>query len=366
MTVAIEEPIAVSEIPQTYARPHRSPAEFIALGRRDEPRWLVPADYSPGEDDFLGWSPFRKSSQLAWAGMRAALRWGGAAGLALLGKRLEWAMNFDWQALGWCKQNPPVPLIYLGTPGERRKAVFHLLDRRSGVCDLIVKVPLTGAAAEAIAHEATVLGELERQGFAAAPRLVQFDRRRGVSSQTVVRGVRCRMELCREAAWLLRELHLDGPQISLRDAAAATHALMQRGDFDSAEEALFTRALEAIDDSTPRPAVRIHGDFAPWNIKVNEQGSSALVDWEASEPKGLPLHDAYHFVHMTHCLFGRRPQTAYQQMRFRPSVTVEPGVSHKLEIAYLVRSCVEQRQRRNRKYADYLAAVLRLALELRA
>lgn len=49
-----------------------------------------------------------------------------------------------------------------------------------------------------------------------------------------------------------------------------------------------------------------HGDFAPWNIKVN-QGVWQLLDWERGEPAGIPAWDWFHYIIQTNVLVRKLP-----------------------------------------------------------
>lgn len=351
------------------ALPHRaaSPERYIAVGRSDHPRWLLPEGHKLTDDAFLGWGPYRAGSRLAWTGAKTLLRWGGSAGLAACGsKRVNWNFDCDWRALGWSNPADPVLLIYLGTPGERRKAVLHLLNSQSGVCELIVKVPLTTGAASAIAREAATLRSLERQGFTAAPRLVQYDGGRHVSSQTVMQGVRCGMKFNREVADLLQLLQLPGQTTILAETAHELIQLKNRLNLSEAADSLITSAITELHDGTVLPAYRIHGDFAPWNIRLSLGGAAALVDWEAARPYGLPLHDAFHFAHMTRSLFNRNPQPAFPNMPCRTSASLSLALCRKLEIAFIAGTLLQQFSSRSPRKTAYFTAALCQTLATRA
>jgi hypothetical protein len=49
-------------------------------------------------------------------------------------------------------------------------------------------------------------------------------------------------------------------------------------------------------NSTPCPVVFQHGDTHTGNILSSGPGSVGLVDWEASDPEGMPLWDVLHFL----------------------------------------------------------------------
>jgi hypothetical protein len=44
------------------------------------------------------------------------------------------------------------------------------------------------------------------------------------------------------------------------------------------------------------PLVFQHGDPGPWNVLVTGDGRPAFLDWEAAEPRGMPLWDLFHFL----------------------------------------------------------------------
>lgn len=333
---------------------------FVSLGRAGAARWLVPEGHALGRNAFSGWEPYRLTSRMAWAAMKSALHWPRTR--RLLPSRetaIEWLGELDWQALGWRGPSPPYPLVYLGTPGAKRKAVVHLIDRTTKRCDLIVKVPLTEAARRAIRQEAQTLLELQQAGFTSAPRLVAFDPAAYVSSQTVVPGKRCGLKLSREVWVLLQSLLRPCEATTLRDEMLP----LRRAGLGKwgANASLVADAFDQLDDETELPAARLHGDFAPWNIKLHN-GSAALVDWEEYSPRGLPLHDAYHFMHMTRYLFGKPPQPCWPHLRFRYAEPLSTVTRWKLELAYLLRSLAAELAENDHKHAAFMWMALRLTM----
>ncbi len=294
--------------------------------------------------------------------MKSAVRWGAApAALPPDNFYIKCIAGLDWREFGWCRASDPEPLVYLGTPGPRRKAVVHLIDPASHACELIVKVPTTEAEKWAIRHEAQTLSQLQREGFAAAPRLVSLDEAAGIASQTVVTGSRAGLKCSREVAVLLRSLERRGECLSLSQVASSLESKLMRLDTTAADAAALARALDQMHDASELPAVRIHGDFAPWNVRL-QNGAAALLDWEDSRACGLPLHDAYHFVHMARCLFGKRPRPVSQELRFRAAFNLTASQRHKLELAYLLQMLLREFPRPEPAYAAYLLATLRKAV----
>jgi hypothetical protein len=52
--------------------------------------------------------------------------------------------------------------------------------------------------------------------------------------------------------------------------------------------------------------VLMHGDLAPWNIKVSLAGRWTVIDWERGERLGIPGWDWFHYVIQTGILVERR------------------------------------------------------------
>ena len=213
----------------------------------------------------------------------------------------------DWSLLGWQSSESPVPVIYLGTPGPRRKAVVHLVERESGRCRAVVKVPLTDEAKIAILREAEALQALGTEHVESAPHLLHTDRAKGITTQSFVEGRSGSRKLRPENWQLLRSLLLVGETTSLAEYTPEwTQAVESFAD--GSAKSRFLAAIDQVADDSPLPACWEHGDFAPWNIKQRTDGRCALVDWEEARRGGLPLLDVYHFLHIQDFLFGGRPR----------------------------------------------------------
>jgi hypothetical protein len=170
------------------------------------------------------------------------------------------------------------------------------------------------------------------------------------------------MNFSREVGTLLQMLQLHQQTLTLSEIAVQLNQATLKLDPDSGDASLLRSAISEIEDDRLLPAYRIHGDFAPWNIRLGPGGTAALVDWEEAQSRGLPLHDAFHFAHMTRSLFGRNPQPAFTNMRFRPFPHLSLPLCRKLEIAFLVQRLLKQLARKNKTQIAYLTAVLRLTL----
>ena len=69
----------------------------------------------------------------------------------------------------------------------------------------------------------------------------------------------------------------------------------------------FTAGQAAVAKQRVRP-VLMHGDFAPWNIRVAPtDGRWLVLDWERATLQGIPGWDWFHFVIQPEILVRRRP-----------------------------------------------------------
>lgn len=280
-------------------------ARFYVIPGQDGPRWIIPHEPQPALSYLRHSAPYRRSSRLKWAGILAAYRLeclNVLEGIRSIG--VDVSAGNGWAHLGWGEGSDPVPVVYVGTPGPTRKAVAALISAESGRLISIAKAPLTDAAANAIRREAATLRLLSAERPGLAPRLLWADTGRGVTMQEAVAGVRPTPRLTTNHVDWLASLTLPGESVCLRSVAEAFHCHMPPSAGDEAgSRSLLSRALAACDDPNPLPAVWMHGDFAPWNLKCDARQPLRAVDWEWAERGGLPLFDLiYHEAQLSYLL----------------------------------------------------------------
>jgi hypothetical protein len=303
---------------------------------------------------------------MQWSVIRLANRRGMLQALPGLGKvHLSNAEGIDWRSYGWRGIRAPIPLIYVGTPGPRQKAVIHLVDGPTGNCLAVVKVPLGADAKEAIVQEACVLAALADECYPFSPRLLHRDDSRGIATQQFVPGKSGERRFGSEHQDLLRSLLLCDQTTRLADHAAAWHqqALPSLTNAGKGELGLVPLALAEVGDEHPLPACWTHGDFAPWNIRQCVHGVTTLIDWEETVRGGLPLQDAYHFLHIQDFVFGARGRTHFAEVEGLARILgIAPQPCRKLEIAYLVQAYLTCISRGDEGRASYLLQTLALVL----
>jgi hypothetical protein len=103
--------------------------------------------------------------------------------------------------------------------------------------------------------------------------------------------------------------------------------------------------LSAIRERRVRPVVW-HGDFAPWNIKVDSANTWIAVDCERSERRGVPGWNWLHYVVQSGILIERlspqslvkRIETQLESESFRhyAHITGINGIEHEILLSYLL------------------------------
>ena len=338
-------------------------SKFVAIPGSGEPRWLLPKDCRNIGPVLASWSPYRFSSRLKWRMIRAANRIR-AVGLLPNSTTAEIAnvRGIDWHSLGWSGDAPPMPIIYVGTPGISRKAVIHLVGRVSRQCGAIVKVPLAQGARQAILREADMLATLAEEKYDCAPRLLYVNREFGIATQTFIPGAPSGRRFSVECGDLLRCLMLHEETTTIAQRAAE----LQESPAWASHPEILSAALAELGDTHLLPACWVHGDFAPWNIKRRTGQKLMLIDWEDARRGGLPLHDHFHFLHMQDYVFGQRPAMHFAGVgSFAETIGITTTQCRQLEIAYLADSYLKCMARQEHVHADFLLQTIKAAVEAR-
>jgi hypothetical protein len=276
---------------------------YTVIRGNDGPRWLIPDGSRMARAILAEWRPYGLATHFLWRGLRAAARCGalhlvpGTTRVRLprdAGTRLLRQLGMEGDA------DPPV--ILAGNPQATRKLLVFLESRERG--RVVIKAPLSARAHASIGNEAEVLKRLN--GRHGAPRLLSYQKDTAMAMQTYLAG-RLGSRRCRPAyVRFLIDLARTGEAISLGVRGHALreqmHAHARYGESPSPIEA----ALRLLEEDATLPSALVHGDFAPWNIREMPDGSSTLIDWEAAEWRGLPLHDLCHFFYMQTELFSPR------------------------------------------------------------
>lgn|GEM_PF-6943119 len=263
------------------------------------PRWIVPEDPDLGWPGLAAWRPFGRVSRAKWAAVMAtyrARRLGRLPGVAAIGI-VPAADGTGWETIGWDEARPPALVVSIGAPGPTRKATAILVSRARRAVVAVAKAPLAPGAAARIRHEAETLDRLARARPGLAPRLLHHDADRGRSLQAALPGSAMGGRLAAPHRAFLAALAPPVATLPRAEFLADLAARLAAVETLAPETAARRRAaLAALAGPGAVGIGRVHGDFAPWNLRRARDGALAAFDWEFAEPAGLRGHDAAHFI----------------------------------------------------------------------
>ncbi len=286
---------------QAYARTHR----FVVLPSRNAARWLLPqGDGRRALEGLQIYAPYAPAARLIKALVGGIMRagWQGWARHGVLIASRE-PLPIEILVSEVAGERQPVFALSLGTPGRFRKLAVQVM-RPSGEILGYLKLPLTEAAAERVRHEAEVLKRL--WNFAALrphiPKVLHAGEwKRGYilfQSRGPSRAGPIEFNaLHEEFLQTLRSFHqVDKPgQVLVEEVGARWRKAEPL--LDSRLRSLGEEALARASRDLGRvmvPCGIMHGDFAPWNTRV-EKGQLFLFDWESAAWEAPILWDIFHF-----------------------------------------------------------------------
>ncbi len=284
----------------------RHTIQFAVVPGLERARWLLPvngsvsgalAAYVPfswrGRLGKAALSSYCKLGMLRWFPAHVTISSDDLLPLEVLARRV-----FD---------SPEIVLAAtLGTPGKNRKLLIEAL-RPSGELLGVMKLAMSPAAAQRIQAETITLTKLaEMPGITAqVPRVLYAGSWAG--GQILVQGA----APSRRSPRQFRACHqrfldkLLAASLRTRYGAEFVDDVAQYCRKHSPAGAnnlvLIERALLRADRALRRQYVECglsHGDFAPWNLRL-DQGEVFALDWEAAQPDLPSMWDKFHFLVQT-------------------------------------------------------------------
>jgi hypothetical protein len=288
---------------------------YVALPSSVEPRWLLPIQ--PGlslTKAFAIYTPYTRSARIAkqlvlngvghWLSRRRGFTVASRSSLPL--ERLVEETTGE---------AAPVLAAALGTPGPFQK-VTALVMTSAGATLGYIKLPVMAAAVARLRSEAAMLEHLSAAPRLRAhvPRVIHAERWGDghVLFQSALSGSRGPVHLTRHHRDFLTELAGISPQVKrgprlVADLGAewCTNARDIESSWHDLGRAVLARAAHVLNDTEVACGIG-HGDFAPWNTRL--EGDRLLVfDWESARAD-IPLEwDAFHFQWQAARLLGHHP-----------------------------------------------------------
>lgn len=271
------------------------------------PRWMLPNQGELTQTILSEWRPYTNAARIYWTGLCMLARVGGLRLLprtkqvmlpADLGKQLLCAIGAE--------ADVPPPVIFIGSPTATHKIIVFVSgpDQSSRA---VIKLPLADLARSSIRDEAEILRRLD--GKFGAPRLLHYSHEAGSSMQEYLRGSTGSRRFKRQYLDLLLALAETSQTIALRSRMEFLRQRLESRPEYAAHADLVKAAFGYMDMDASVPAILVHGDFAPWNLRETGGGQVTLIDWELAEWEAMPLHDLSYFFYVQTRVFA--PSTLF-------------------------------------------------------
>jgi phosphotransferase family enzyme len=210
---------------------------------------------------------------------------------------------------------------------------------------LVLKLPRTAAAVEALEREAEALQALHSSGTAPAgvPRLLFAHRESGVVRAIAESPLEGRALIglldrtsypdlaARATDWLIELARVEPGVEGRRPGVSAAP------DGDAAltptDRQLLVDAGRLASVADTLPGVFEQRDFSPWNVHVDRHGSLVVFDWESAEPYGFPALDLVYFL--AYCGFFLDHALESGRLRESYRATFQGDVAHECLSRYL-------------------------------
>lgn len=263
-----------------------------------------------------------------------------------------------------------------GTPGPARKPVFQIL-RPNGHILGYAKLGITAMTACLIRREAGLLRSLSANFRVKefAPALLFEGEAHGmpVAVQTAVSGKAGPIEPTLMHWRLLASL-----RSGERRPVAASHmfrnierrVLQLANPVPAMNSAL--KSVRPVAEKLTLPATIVHGDFAPWNLRMQGRELRAF-DWEYGEIDGIPLVDELHHDFQVGFLlrgWGLERASAYlRSVQISNHMGLQAAQVAALQVVYLLDVCSRRLEAGhstddewNRRYLRLISALSRILL----
>ena len=209
----------------------------------------------------------------------------------------------------------PAFALSLGTPGRFRKATVRVMNHEGRVVGYI-KLPMTAEAVARVRHETTALDYLATFSSLRAhiPRVLFAGKwgKRYILFQSPGPSRAVPAEFAPVQQMFLQNLRgVDGVHRQGNSLVEEVGARWQKTEegFDSRWRALGRTVLMTASRELGNLHIRCgitHGDFAPWNSRISEDGLF-VFDWESAERQTPYLWDVFHFeVQVASLLHGTK------------------------------------------------------------
>jgi hypothetical protein len=279
---------------------------YVVLPSHNAPRWLFPVGNNAGGSSKSGFQLYTPYSRIAQA-MKGLVvgtiaGWQSWAGpQAVVGSKM--ALPLEKLVSEITGEEMPVFALSIGTPGLFRKLTVQVM-RLDGEILGYIKLPLTEAASERLRHEAKTLEYLSSFSELSPyiPKLLHAGGwgdgyivfQTGSPTQGGPTEFGPLHQKFLEVLWSVRRVSKPG-HILLDEVATRWRKVEPHMDslWQTLGEGAIAKASREL-SGVNIPCGIMHGDFAPWNTRLNE-GTLFVYDWEWASLEAPNSWDIHHF-----------------------------------------------------------------------
>jgi len=200
---------------------------------------------------------------------------------------------------------------------DSNKVIFFLFEKTEGELQIVAKATRVASFNVRLEQEWSALKQVETLKLAPAgtyPKPLFFGSQGGLAilGQAAMKGdpfriattTRADCPVVADAIDWITQLGVNSADTSHASSASVSDALLRLFDtfiniydFPAEHTDYLRRQIVSISESEHGfPVVFGHGDAGVWNVTVESDGRSQFLDWEAADPRGMPLWDLFYFI----------------------------------------------------------------------
>ena len=268
---------------------------FNILKINNEIRWLIENDSST-ISVLEEWRPYKKTNNFFWKLLIILQR---ARLLNLLPICNKKRLKISEEFLNFNKKldfrNTSI-VCFLARPFHiNQKAIIFLINKESQDCSHIIKKAISKGSWKSLQNEYLVLKNLENDKNKYSPRVFHLDKPNKAIIQEFIKGNPSSLTLHDDHYSFLGSLANKNKYINLKNLKFVINSFFEKEIKYSSNKKLIEQFEKALSLSIWREkikSVRIHGDFTPWNLKIEFKTKKLKVfDWEDSLNSFVPFYD---------------------------------------------------------------------------
>jgi hypothetical protein len=243
---------------------------------------------------------------------------------------------------------------------DSNKVVFFLYEKAGREPQIVAKATRVASFNDRLEQEWSALQQVEKMNLAPAgtyPKPLFFGYHGGLAilGQAAMKGKPFRVAtttgadcpVVADAIDWITQLGVRSADTSHASSVNVSDALLRLFDtfvniydFPAEHTEYLRRQIVSVSESEQSfPVVFGHGDAGVWNVTVESDGRSQFLDWEAADPRGMPLWDLFYFVNsFSNWVSKKRTGSTDTIANFRSNL-LQPGPLNDLLVSATHRYC---------------------------